>query len=278
LKTGKLHVVSTPIGNLKDITYRAVETLKAASLIIAEDTRVTRILLNHYGISVPMASYHKFNEKSRVDEVVGILEQGNDVCLVSDAGTPLMSDPGFVVVKECIERGYEIQAVPGASALLSAAVVSGFDPGRFLFWGFLEKQHGPARKEIESFKNMNFPVIIYESPNRIKDTLELINEVLGGTRAVSVSKEITKLHEKTLRGNASEVNEAVTEDIRRGEFVVVIGPAPENAGLEEETNAAVEFMNELIRTGTKKSEAVKLASSRFNINRNDLYKKAHLGR
>ena len=167
---GKLHIVSTPIGNLRDITLRAIDTLKKSSLIIAEDTRVTAVLCSHYGIEVKMISNHDFNEKSRVAQVIEMLEAGSDVSLVSDAGTPLLSDPGFVIVDACIKNSIPVETVPGPSSLTSALCLSGFDPSRFIFMGFLERKGAAKQEELLKVKNAGMPVVIFESPHRVKAT------------------------------------------------------------------------------------------------------------
>ncbi|MBN2754507.1 MAG: 16S rRNA (cytidine(1402)-2'-O)-methyltransferase [Candidatus Goldbacteria bacterium] len=271
---GKLFVVSTPVGNLSDMTSRAVEVLKTSGLVIAEDTRVTGNLFSHFDIHSPIISCHKFNEKSRTVEIIERINNGTDVALVSDAGTPLMSDPGYVVVKAVIEAGLDVIAVPGASALLAAAVVSGFDPGRFLFYGFLEKKDGAAKKEIETIGKLPYPAVIYEAPSRIVKTLEHIAQVLPG-RQVAVSKEITKLYERTFRGNPSEIAAKLTGDLLKGEFVIVLGPADVKAQEEDNEIMAVKYMAELIEQGKSKSEAAKIAAAEYNVSKNGLYKKAH---
>lgn len=271
---GRLYVVSTPVGNLGDMTARAVEVLRSSGLVIAEDTRVTGGLFSHFDIHSPIISCHKFNEKSRVNEIIERLESGVNVALVSDAGTPLMSDPGYVIVNAVIEAGLDVIAVPGASALLAAAVVSGFDPARFLFYGFLEKKEGAAKKELETAGRLPYPVVIYEAPSRIVKTLELIAQVLPG-RQVSVSKEITKLHERTFRGNPSEIAARLTGDLLKGEFVIVLGPANVKAQEKDKELMAVKYLAELIGQGKSKSEAAKIAAAEYNVSKNDLYKKAH---
>lgn len=271
-ESAKLYVVSTPIGNLKDITFRAVETLKQCSLIIAEDTRNTKKLLHHYGISTPVESYHKFNERKKTREVIERIKQGMDAALVSDAGTPGVSDPGAVIIKECIEGGIGVEAIPGAFAGVSAFVLSGFESEGFVFRGFLPKKEGRLKKEIEKMADMPYPVIIYESPKRIKKTLEAAADVMDDPR-VSVSKELTKRYETTLRGSARQVMEMLSDDMLKGEFTAVIMPGKEKK--RDNTREAEEYLGGLLKKGVKKSTAIKETAEKFGVNRNMLYRESH---
>ena len=269
MTTGTLYVVSTPIGNLKDITFRAIETLKATPYCIAEDTRTTQKLFNHYEITSKLISYHKFNEKEREAEIIEMLNGGSSVSLVSDAGTPLISDPGYTVVKAAIEAGLRVETIPGPSSVLSAAILSGFDPARFLFYGFLDRSGKSKKDALNEISAVRYPVIIFESPNRAKDTLAMIAEVLP-QRNVAVVKELTKIYETVLRGKPAEVSAQITEDMEKGEFIIVIGPAPEEEEPREEVIERRLF--ELVREGKTMSEAVKTASQELNAPRNDVYK------
>jgi 16S rRNA (cytidine1402-2'-O)-methyltransferase len=270
MATGTLYVVSTPIGNLKDITYRAVETLKESDYIIAEDTRVTMKLLNHYGITSKLISYHKFNEKEREHEIISLLKDGVKISLVSDAGTPLLSDPGFNIVRACVDSGIRVETIPGASSILSAVVLSGFDPGRFVFYGFLERTEKAKSEELEKIKRSGYITVVFESPNRIRETLLEINRVMPGAE-VAVVKEITKIHEQVYRGKAAEVAAAIPEDALRGEFVVVMAQyAEKDAAISRED--VEKTLLELIGDGMSMSGAVKEAAKIFNLPKNDIYK------
>lgn len=229
----KLFLVPTPIGNLGDITLRALDTLRSAGLILAEDTRTTRILLNHYNIDVPLQSHHKFNEHKSVDSVCDRIESGTVVALVSDAGTPGISDPGFLITRRCLERGIEVETLPGATAFIPALVSSGLPCDRFCFEGFLPQKKG-RQKRLGELKNEERTMIFYESPFRVLKTLEQLSEVLGPQRHVSVSRELTKKFEETTRGTLASVTEHFTANAPRGEFVIVVEGANAKSHKEAE--------------------------------------------
>lgn len=271
----KLYIVSTPIGNLKDITFRAVETLKLSDFIIAEDTRVTQNLLNHYGITTKLISYHKFNEKERRDSIIAMLKEGRTVSLVTDAGTPLVSDPGFVITEACIEQGIEVETIPGPSSVLSALLLSGFDPSRFYFFGFLSRKGGERKHEILGLGKAGCPVVLFEAPGRVKGTLSEIREELGDVNAALV-KELTKVYEKVLRGKISEILAQLTEDMIKGEFVLVIDAAGASAQPETAAEKPEDMMARLVKEGKSKSEAIKITAKELGIKKSDLYKKMHL--
>jgi 16S rRNA (cytidine1402-2'-O)-methyltransferase len=270
MTTGTLYIVSTPIGNMKDITYRAVETLKESDYIIAEDTRVTQKLLNHYGITSNLISYHKFNEKEREAQITGLLMDRVKISLVSDAGTPLMSDPGFNIVKACIENGIRVETIPGASSILSSLVLSGFDPDRFLFYGFLEKSGASKKEELQAIKKSGYTAVVFESPHRVKDTLGCIAGIMPGAR-VAVVKEITKIYERVFRGTAADVATMLTDDVLKGEFIIVIAAwagKTEKAGEADVEKALLE----LTKDGMSMSGAVKEAANMFDMPKNEVYK------
>ncbi len=211
----------TPIGNLGDITMRALEVLSSADLILAEDTRTTRILLNHYHINVPLQSHHKFNEHKSVDAVCDRIEQGAKVAIVSDAGTPGISDPGFLLVRRCIERNLEVESLPGPTAFIPALVNSGLPCDRFCFEGFLPQKKG-RQKRISALAEEERTMIFYESPFRVLKTLQQLADVLGEDRRVSVSREITKKFEETVRGTLSSLMGYFSNKPPKGEFVIVV--------------------------------------------------------
>ena len=221
----KLYIVPTPIGNLDDITLRAIKTLEAADYILAEDTRTTSFLLKHLGIEKKLYSHHKFNEHATaayVDEAIG---EGRTVALVSDAGTPGISDPGFLLVRTCVEAGIEVETLPGATALIPALVQSGFPCDRFCFEGFLPQKKGRT-KRLQELAEEQRSIIFYESPFRVVKCLEQLAEVFGEERKVSVSRELTKKFEQTVRGTIAEVLEHFRTHEPKGEFVIVVAGCP----------------------------------------------------
>ena len=217
----KLFLVPTPIGNLGDITMRALEVLKSADLILAEDTRTTRFLLDHYSITVPLRSHHKFNEHRSLETVCDSIERGTVTALVSDAGTPGISDPGFLLVRRCLEREIPVEALPGATAFIPALVSSGLPSERFCFEGFLPQKKG-RQKRLASLVGEERTMIFYESPFRVLKTLEQLGAALGGERKASVSREMTKKFEETRRGTLSSLAEHFRQTAPRGEFVIVV--------------------------------------------------------
>ncbi|MCC8018580.1 MAG: 16S rRNA (cytidine(1402)-2'-O)-methyltransferase [Rikenellaceae bacterium] len=228
----KLYVVPTPIGNLDDITVRAVRTLSEADLILAEDTRTTSFLLRHLGIDKKPVSHHKFNEHATVQLVASRIEAGQSVALVSDAGTPGISDPGFLLVRTCVERGIEVETLPGATALIPALVQSGLPSDRFCFEGFLPHKKGRAKRLAELASEPR-TMIFYESPYRVRKTLGQLAEVMGADREVSVSRELTKKFEETVRGTLADVISHFTAREPKGEFVVVVAGKRERKGRDE---------------------------------------------
>ena len=227
----KLYIVPTPIGNLEDITLRAIRILKEVDFILAEDTRTSAVLMKHLGIDKPLRSHHKFNEHATVQMVADSIEAGKDVALVSDAGTPGISDPGFLLVRTCVERGIDVVTLPGATAFVPALVQSGFPCDRFCFEGFLPQKKG-RMKRLEELKSETRSIIFYESPFRVVKLLEQLAETFGEERKVSVSRELTKKFEQTVRGTMAEVLAHFVENEPKGEFVVVVAGAdkPEKEG------------------------------------------------
>lgn len=233
----KLYIVPTPIGNLDDITLRAVNVLRDVDFILAEDTRTTSFLLKHLGIEKKLYSHHKFNEHATVKMVAESIAAGRNAALVSDAGTPGISDPGFLLVRTCVEAGIEVETLPGATALIPALVQSGFPCDRFCFEGFLPQKKGRA-KQLQSLAAEERTMIFYESPYRVVKCLEQFAEVFGPERRVSVSRELTKKFEQTVRGRVAEVLEHFRTTDPKGEFVIVLAGKPkpkrETAADEEE--------------------------------------------
>lgn len=219
---GKLYVVPTPVGNMEDMTFRAIRILKEADLILAEDTRTSGILLKHYEIKNTMQSHHKFNEHQTVESIVNRIKGGQTVALISDAGTPGISDPGFLVVRECVRNGIEVQCLPGATAFVPALVSSGLPDERFCFEGFLPQKKGRMTR-LNALKEETRTMIFYESPYRLLKTLTQFAEIFGADRPVSVCREISKIHEESVRGTLQEVIAHFTETEPRGEIVIILG-------------------------------------------------------
>ncbi|MBO5697857.1 MAG: 16S rRNA (cytidine(1402)-2'-O)-methyltransferase [Alistipes sp.] len=220
----KLYVVPTPIGNLEDITLRAINVLKSVDFILAEDTRTSSHLMRHLGIEKPMYSHHKFNEHATVGRVAESIAAGRDVALVSDAGTPGISDPGFLLVRKCVEEGIDVETLPGATALIPAVVQSGFPCDRFAFEGFLPQKKG-RMKRLQELAQEERTVVLYESPYRVVKCLEQIAETMGEDRRVAVVREITKKFEQTVRGSVKEVLAHFRAHEPKGEFVIVVAGA-----------------------------------------------------
>lgn len=220
---GTLFIVPTPVGNLADMTPRAVQTLRDVALILAEDTRTSRPLLDHFGIVTPLQSHHKYNEHSTIKQLVDTLEDGTDIALISDAGTPGISDPGFLISRECRNRGVNVVTLPGATAFVPALVNSGLPIDRFAFEGFLPPKKGRESRLCE-ISESSVTTIIYESPLRLTKTLQSLIEHCGGERPASISREISKIHETTCRGTLSELLDYFTDNPPRGEIVMAIGP------------------------------------------------------
>ena len=219
---GMLYIVPTPVGNMEDITLRALRVLKEADIILAEDTRTTGVLLKHYDIQGRLLSHHKFNEHGTTASIIERLKAGQTIALVSDAGTPGISDPGFFLVREAVAAGENVQCLPGATAFVPALVVSGLPDDRFCFEGFLPQKKG-RQTRLASLANEERTIVIYESPYRLLKTLLQLSTVLGGERPASVAREISKIHEECVRGTLEELVQHFTTTAPRGEIVIVVG-------------------------------------------------------
>lgn len=213
--------MGTPIGNLADITYRAVDTLNSVDFIFAEDTRVSKKLLNHYKIDKKIYSYHDHSKDSEVEKLTNLLENGNDVALISDAGTPTVSDPGYRLIRECVKKGVDIVPIPGPSAVTAALSVAGLPSDSFTFVGFLPQKKGRIKK-IEQLSEINNTIILFESPHRLLKTLNQLFEILGN-RQVAIGRELTKLYEEIIRGNLKDVTQEFSKKSVKGEIVIMIG-------------------------------------------------------
>jgi len=217
-----LYVCPTPIGNLKDVTLRVLEILKSVDAILAEDTRKTRIILNEYSIKTSLISFHSYTSEDKLNKIVEGLLRGKNFALVSEAGTPGISDPGFKLIKTSIDKGVHLEVLPGATSFLPALLLSGLPPDHFIFYGFLPRKKGKRIKILQSFKDFRGPVIYFESPYRVK---EFLNEFIEGVgdRYIALVREISKIHEEVLRGKASEILEAIKDREIKGEVVIVVG-------------------------------------------------------
>ncbi len=266
---GTLYIVPTPIGNLEDITLRALRVLREASLIAAEDTRTTRVLLQRYDIPTPLTSYHEHNKRMKLDTIFDALARG-DVALVSDAGTPGISDPGYELIEEAIRRGVRVEPLPGANAAITALVASGLPTEGFVFLGFLPKKDKARREALASVAGEPRTLILYESPNRLTDTLETVLAVLGD-RAVCVARELTKIYEEFQRGRASDVLAHYTEHPPRGEIVLLIGGAkPEETEVWDEARVLA-ALRERLNAGEPLSSAAKATAASAGWDRKTVY-------
>ena len=227
MNSGKLILVPTPIGNLGDMTFRAIECLKEVDLILSEDTRKTGILLKHFEISTRQQSYHKFNEHKSIENIIEKLEAGEQIALVSDAGTPAISDPGFLITRACLDKGIDVESLPGATAFIPALVNSGLPSDRFCFEGFLPHKKG-RQKKLQELSAEYRTMVFYESPFRLLKTLEQMLEFFGEDRKASVSRELTKIHEETVRGTFTELIDYYKKHTLKGEIVLVVAGKSEN--------------------------------------------------
>lgn len=262
----KLYIVPTPIGNMEDITLRALRILKEADIILAEDTRTTNILLKHYNIQNKLMSNHLYNEIKVQDKAINYLKEGKTIALVSDAGTPIISDPGYVLVNRVVQEGYNVICLPGPTALIPAVVTSTLAGGPFTFYGFLNSKQSKRIKELENLKNNKYPIIFYESPHRIKTTLKNMLEVLGD-RHISLSREISKKYEEIIRDNISKIIK-LTDNIK-GEIVIVV-----SGNNEEQTFENLPIINHIelyLEDGLTTKEAIKKVAKERKIPKSEVY-------
>jgi len=265
---GALYLVATPIGNLEDITYRAVRILKEADLVACEDTRQTRKLLDHYAIDKPMVSYHEHNEAERAEELAVRMRGGSTIALVTDAGMPLVSDPGYRLVRAALDNQIPVIPIPGPSAALTALAASGLPTDAFHFAGFLPHKPGQRLKALEAIADEQATVIFYEAPHRIVEALEAVEQVLG-SRPIVVARELTKLHEEFLRGTAAAIRATLAaRDSVKGEITLLIGkalePEPDDTPLPDAVEA-------LVRDGTPRMDAIKQVARRRGLSKREVY-------
>ena len=270
-KKGILYIIATPIGNLEDITLRAIRILKKVDLIAAEDTRHTLKLLNHLEISKPLISYHRHNEEIRTEELIKELKTGKNIGLVSDAGTPGICDPGEEIIKKCIEESIKVVPIPGACAMINALITSGISTKEFIFLGFLPLNKKSRKEKLEEIKNANKTIILYEAPHKLKNTLNDLSDILQ-SREVVLARELTKIHEEYIRGTVKELMEKT--DNLKGEMILII--EKNNKDNEEELNSLnnltlEEHYNFYEKRGLNKKEIIKKIAKDRNVTKNEIY-------
>ena len=272
-----LYLVATPIGNLEDITLRALRILKEVDQIACEDTRHTQKLLNHYNIQKPLVSYHEHNELTRAPELVVAMENGEQIALVSDAGVPLVSDPGYRLVTLSLRHRLPVIPIPGPSALLAALSASGLPNEEFLFAGFLPARSGERRRALERLRIEDRTIIFYEAPHRIEETLVDAREILGD-RPACLAREVTKIHEEFRRGTLSELMASVAEKPARGEITLLIGPLPgDDKSARDSSQSLADRVDELMRQAKlDRKEALKLAAKERGMSKRDAYQELHV--
>ena len=268
-----LYLVATPIGNLEDITLRALRVLKGVDRIACEDTRLTQKLLNHFDIATPTVSYHQHNEQSRTVELIALLQQGGRVAVVSDAGTPAFSDPGLDLVRAAVAAGVPVIPIPGANAALSALIASGLDTDRFLYVGFLPSKPGARRTELEALAERHLTLVVYEAPHRILETLADVEAVWGDSVRVVVARELTKLHEEFLRGTVAEVRQILsTRDRIRGEIVLLI-EAPVAVQTAKAGGTLLQQLSHWMEAeGLEEKDALKRVARERGVSKSDVYR------
>ena len=269
---GTLYIVATPIGNLEDMTYRAVRILKEADLIACEDTRQTRKLLDHYAIEKPAISYHEHNEAERARQLIDKLQQGLTIAQVSDAGMPGISDPGYRVVKLAIEHGIRVVPVPGSSAVITALAASGLPTDAFEFRGFLPAKSGQRRTALEQMRDLQHTMIVYEAPHRITETLEDMVVILGADRLVVIARELTKLHEEFIRGTASQVLERIRGREVKGEITLLIGKAESKHASAAATNLRARVEALMREQKLDEKSALKALARETGLSKSELYR------
>lgn len=272
---GVLYIVGTPIGNLSDITIRALDTLKSVDIILAEDTRQTLKLLNHFEIEKKLISYHRHNEDDKINQVVSLLDDGKNLALVSDAGMPIISDPGQNLIKYLIKNEYEVVVIPGVTALITGIVKSGLDSTRFTFEGFLSVNKKQRNERLKSLENETRTMIFYEAPHKILATLKDILNVLGN-RNICIARELTKIHEEYLHTTVKEAIEKIEQDGIRGEIVLLIEGICEDVLKEQRQDEiknidSKELVLKYINDGIPKKEAIKMVAKQKGVNKNEVY-------
>lgn len=269
-KNGILFVCATPIGNLNDITLRVLDTLKKVDIIAAEDTRHSRILLNHYGIKVPLLSCHEHNERKRTEIIIEALKAGQKVALISDAGMPGISDPGYILINRCHEENIEVDVLPGPNAALTALVLSGMETEHFLFLGFPPAGKSERRKLLESIKDLPFTLIFYEAPHRLLDTLQALHSILED-RNTAVVRELTKIHQTVHKGITADLISEFEQKAPRGECCIIVAPA-EKIQDHGDPDLWLKEYQELEIQGMPQKEAMKAVAKKYGVSKRDIYK------
>lgn len=265
-----LYLIATPIGNMEDITYRAINVLNKVSVIFSEDTRVTNQLLSYYNIKNKLISSHQYNEKENIDKLLKYLNDGQDVGLVTDRGTPIISDPGYYLAQAAINNNYNVVSIPGATAFVSALITSNIEAQPFTFIGFLNSKQSKRKKELEDLKNHKYTLIFYESPHRLIDTLNDMLKILGN-RNIAISREITKKFEEIYRGTISDVINEL--EVVKGEFVIVLEG---NKDVNDFSNLSIlEHVDLYIKNGYDSKEAIKKVAHERKLNKNEVYREYH---
>lgn len=277
--SGKLYLCATPIGNLGDVSPRCLEVFNSVDLIAAEDTRRTLQLLNHFEISKPLTSYHEHNKREKGGYIISLLEKGKNVALVSDAGTPAISDPGEDLVKLCIENDIEVTSIPGAVAGINALILSGLSTRRFAFEGFLSVNKRHRREHLESIKNDTHTLIFYEAPHKLKNTLSDMLNTFGGRRKIALVRELTKVHEEVRRCTIAEAVDFYAENNPRGEYVIVVEGAEkaeeEQAENEWDNMSVREHVDKYIKEGMTSKDAIKKTAQDRKLPKRDVYNEYH---
>ena len=271
--SASLYLIPTPIGNLDDITVRALKVLEAVDFVLCEDTRETGKLLSKYNIKKKLVSCHEFNEEKIKENVVEELKKGKNIGLVTDQGTPIISDPGYIIAREVINSGLNVISLPGATAFVPALTSSGISPSPFVFYGFLNSKSSKQKKELQSLKNLKYTMIFYEAPHRLKDTLTNMLEVFGN-RNISINREISKIHEEICRGRISELIDLV--DNMKGEFVIIVEGNTEVVDYSHLT--VFEHIKLYLDDGMSEKDAIKLVAKERNVAKSVIYKEYHLGK
>jgi len=273
--SNSLYLIPTPIGNFGDMTLRSIETLKMVDILFCEDTRITKQMLNRLEINKKLISSNDHNEESTKNIAIKYLEEGKNIGIVTDRGTPIISDPGYKVVEEVIKKGYNVIPLPGANALIPALISSGVNPSPFMFYGFLNAKKSKREKELENLKKYPVTIIFYEAPHRIIEMLESIKNICG-ERRISVSREISKLYEEIYRGTISEVIEELNRDEIRGEFVVVVEGNTSKMSFED--ISIEEHINMYVEEGLSEKDAMKKVAKDRNTTKSEIYKIYHTGK
>lgn len=271
---GKLYLVPTPIGNLEDITIRAKKVLQSADYIAAEDTRTSGILLEKIGVHNHMLSFHKYNSKQRAPELIKLMQEGAVIAEISDAGMPVISDPGYELVQECIKNDIPVVPLPGASAFTTALIASGFDAQPFTYYGFLPRKAGEQKPFFEQMNEARATSIFYEAPHRLVKTLKNMATVFDSNRQIVAARELTKIHEEFVRGTITELNDYFEENAPRGEFVILVSP---NAKEQEQLSwdELIALVDQRVQLGDSKKVAIKEVAQANNVSKNELYDRYH---